>query len=75
MDATVAVRASVVIAGELLDALEVGLGEGRELSDGVAQDGKRRSRLDGQGGVVNPLTGQRPDRPGADEHLTVAVSE
>ncbi len=57
---------------EFFDAFEVGLAEGGELGDGVAQDLERDLCLDRQRGLVDPFAGQRRDDPGADQHLTLA---
>jgi len=46
-----------------------------ELGDRVAEHGQRDLGADREDGVVDPFAGERGDRPGADEELTLPVDD
>jgi hypothetical protein len=60
---------------ELFEAGQIGLGVGGELRDLVAQHVQRDFGTDRERGLVDPLSGQRGNRPGTDEDPPVAVGE
>ena len=71
------VRFSTRLGGEveLFEGDLVGLVVGRELGDLVQERVDRQLRADGEGGVVDPLSGHGADGPGSDEDLPVGVGE
>jgi len=70
----------VALQAELFQCGEPGLGVGGELGDLVEQDADGDLGADRQGGVVDPLAGQRRDGPDALDggleavRLTAAIS-
>jgi len=63
MTASVAPAPPAVLQAELFQRGAPGLGVGGELGDLVQQHADRDLGTDGQGGVVDPLAGQRGNRP------------